>query len=185
MSKQLGAVVVAAAFAVVGYKGMAEPQTSVPRLAYINSNAIIAEAPGAAEAQATFDREMARWQTEMQALSDTLQKMIEQYEQQQVMLSPEKRQERQQAIQQKRLDYQKRASDLEQVAQRRQQELVQPVLDRIQTTLMQIRDEGNYTMIFDAAAGSGLIVADTTLNITGQVIERMKASAGQGQDTAN
>jgi Skp family chaperone for outer membrane proteins len=62
---------------------------------------------------------------------------------------------------------------LEQVAARRRQELIQPILDNITATLAQIRDENDYTMIFDAAAGA-LIAADTTLNITGVVIERLK-----------
>lgn len=184
MRNKVSAVVVAAALALVGYKGIAEPQGSDPKFAYIDSNEIIAEAPGAQEAQATFDREMARWRAEAQALADTLQEMIQEYEQQQVMLSPEKRQERQQVIQQKRLEYQRRLSDLDQVAQRRQQELVQPIYENITNTLIQIRDEGDYTMIFDAAAGA-LIAADTTLDITAQVIQRLKAGGGEGPETGN
>jgi len=181
---KVSAIVVAAALAMVGYKGIAEPQATGPRLAYINSNEIIAQAPGAAEAQETFDKEMARWRTEVQALADTLQQMIQQYDQQQVMLSPEKRQERQQQIQQKRLQYQQRVSDLEQVAQRRQQELVEPIYEQITAALVEIRDQGDYTMIFDAAAGA-LIAADTTLDITNQVVERLQANAGQGESTGN
>lgn len=183
MRNQVSAVVVAAALALVGHKGI-EPQATAPRLAYINSNQIIAEAPGAAEAQATFDKEMARWRTEVQALADTLQQMIEQYDQQQVMLSPEKRQERQQTIQQKRLDYQRRVADLEQVAQRRQQELVEPIYDQITSVLVEIRDAGEYTMIFDAAAGA-LIAADTTLDITDQVIQRLRAADPPSEGTGN
>lgn len=169
----MSAVVVATALAMLGYKGISEPQGSATKLAYINSNEIIAQTPGAAEAQQTFDREMARWRTEMQALEDSLQQMITTYEQQQIMLSPEKRQERQQEILQKRLEYEQRANDLQEVAQRRQAELVQPIYDRITLALTQIRDESDYTMIFDAAAGA-LIAADTTLDITGVVIERLK-----------
>ena len=184
MLNKVSAVVVAGALAVAGYKGIAEPQMNGPRLAYINSNEIIAQAPGAAEAQATFDREMARWRTEVQALADTLQQMIQQYDQQQVMLSPEKRQERQQEIQRKRLEYQRRVSDLEQVAQRRQQELVEPIYEDITAALVEIRDQGNYTMIFDAA-GSGLIAADTTLDITDQVIARLQANVSADQGAGN
>jgi outer membrane protein len=170
---RVSAVVVATALAMLGYKGISEPQGAATKLAYINSNDIIAQAPGAAEAQQTFDREMARWRTEVQALADSLQQMMTTYEQQQIMLSPEKRQERQQEILQKRLEYEQRVNDLQEVAQRRQQELVQPIYDRITQALTQIRDEYEYTMIFDVAAGA-LIAADTTLDITGIVVERLK-----------
>jgi outer membrane protein len=168
----------------LGYKGMSEPQGGAMKLAYIDSNVIIAQTPGSEEAQATFDREMARWQTEVQALADSLQLMMTAYEQQQIMLSPEAKQERQQEILQKRMEYEQRVADLEQVAARRRQELIQPIFDKITATLAQIRDEGDYTMIFDAAAGA-LIAADTTLNITGVVIERLTQQGTTPGNTQN
>ncbi|NIR43026.1 MAG: OmpH family outer membrane protein [Gemmatimonadetes bacterium] len=179
MRYRVSAIVAATALAVLGYRGLGEPQEQVPKLAYINSNEIIAEAPGAAEAQATFEREMARWQSEIQAMSDSLDEMISAYEQQQVMLSPEKRQERQRTIELKRMEYQQRTLDLEQVAAQRQQELVQPIFDNIRRVLVSIRQERGYSMIFDAAGGA-LIDADTTLDITPLVIERLRADAGGG-----
>jgi outer membrane protein len=178
------AVLAAAALAALGYKGISEPQSNGIQLAYINSNEIIAQAPGAAEAQATFDREMARWRSEVQALADSLQEMISTYEQQQVMLSPDARTERQQDIQQKRIEFQQRTTDLESAAARRQQELVQPIYERISQVLQQVRDDRNYTMIFDAAAGA-LIAADTTLDITSEVIQRLVDLEGGQQGPAN
>ncbi len=181
---KLSAVLAAAALAMLGYESIGQPQGSQTKLAYINSNDIIAQTPGASEAQATFDREMARWRNEVQVLSDSLQLLITTYEQQQVMLSPEARQERQQDILRKRVEYEQRVNDLQQVAQRRQQELVGPIYEKITTTLVQIRDEQQYTMIFDAAAGA-LIAADTALDITDLVIERLKLLGGGPGDTGN
>ncbi len=173
MRYKASAVVALLALALVGYNGIGQPQASETKLAYINSNDIIAQTPGASEAQNTFDREVARWRSEVQVLADSLQQMITTYEQQQVMLSPEARQERQQEILQKRLEYEQRVNDLQQVAQRRQQELVQPIYEMITAVLLEVRDERDYTMIFDAAAGA-LIAADTALDITDLVIERLK-----------
>lgn len=184
MRNTVTAVAVTAVVALAGYSGLNLPQEGQTRLAYINSNEIIAQTPGAGEAQATFDREMARWRTEVQALADSLQEMISTYEQQQIMLSPEVKQERQQEMLQKRLEYDQRVNDLQQVAQRRQAELVQPILDKIQTALSAIRDEFSYTMIFDVAGGA-LIAADTTLDITTLVIERLKQASAQPGSTPN
>lgn len=181
MQYKASGILVATALATLGYAGFSQTQDTQCKLAYVYTNAIMAQAPGAAEAQATYDREMANWNAEVSAMSDSLQAMIAQYDQQQVMLSPEARQQRQQEITAKQREYQQRTSDLEQVAQRRQQELLQPILDRVSTVLRQIREEGGYTMIFDASPGSNLVEADTTLNITALVIERMQAqSASQG-----
>lgn len=179
MKYRASAVVTAAALAALGYTGLSQPQAEGPKLAYINSNVIITQAPGAAEAQATFDREMARWQSEVQVLSDSLQQMITTYEQQEIMLSPQVKQERQQEILQKRMEYEQRVTDLQQVAQRRQAELVQPIFNQIATVLSEIREERDYAMVFDAA-GNALIAADTTLDITALVIERLGAIAPQG-----
>ena len=173
----ISAIVGATALALLGYK-VSEPQTQVPKLAYINSTEIIAQAPGAAEAQATFERELARWRNEVKALEDSLQQMMSNYDQQQIMLSPEARQERQREITTKQLEY------LQQVAERRQQELVQPIFENIRAVLVSIRQQQGYTMIFDAAAGA-LIDADTTLDITPLVIQRLQAQANSGQNPPN
>jgi outer membrane protein len=180
----MGALVIGSTLAVLGYNGFSEPQQAPVRLAYINSNEVIAETPGASDAQATFDREMARWQAEVKVLEDSLQQMITTYEQQQVMLSPQARQDRQQEIMQKQLEYQQRAADLQQVAQRRQAELVQPIFDKISSALKDIRAERGYTMIFDASAGA-LLAADTTLDVTALVIEYLRAQQEAGGDTEN
>jgi outer membrane protein len=181
---KVSAILIATALAALGYKGIAEPQGAQVRLAYINSNEIIAQAPGSAEAQATFEREVATWRSEVMALADSLQVMIDAYEQQQVMLSPEARQQRQDDINEKRLEYQQRTADLDETAQRRQAELVGPIYEAISTVLVQIRDEQDYTMIFDAAAGA-LIAADTTYDITGVVIDRLRAQQATEGGTAN
>lgn len=185
MRYRVSALLVAAAMALLGYGGLTAPQGGAVRLAYINSNVIIAQTPGASEAQATFEREMALWNSQVQALADSLQQMITAYEQQQIMLSPERRQERQAEIQQKRLEFEQRTADLEAVALRRRRELVEPIFERISNVLMQIQAEGQYTMIFDAAS-EALVAADTTLDITAMVIERLRAQqAGGGGGSAN
>ncbi|MGD2154542.1 MAG: OmpH family outer membrane protein [Gemmatimonadales bacterium] len=184
MQYKVSAILVATAFAALGYAGFNQPQGPQIKLAFVNSNEIISQAPGAAEAQATFEREMAGWNAQVEAMGDSLNEMITQYEQQQVMLSPEARTQRQQAINQRRLDFQQRTAELEQVAQRRQAQLLQPITNAVRTVLEELRVEQQYTMIFDAAAG-GLIAADTTLDITAQVLERLRAQSAQPEGAGN
>ena len=184
MRYSASAVLVATVFAMLGYQGINQPQATDMRFAYVNSNVILEQAPGATEAQATFDREVARWQSEVQVLEDSLREMVSAYEQQQVMLSPEARTRRQQDIQQKNLEYQQRTADLQQVAERRRMELIQPITEMITATIREIRAEGSYTMIFDSAAGA-LLAADTTLDITSQVIDRIVQQTGAAAETGN
>jgi len=146
------------------------------KIAYIDSRIIIAEAPGAKEAQESFERDMNRFRAELQVLEDSLKALVSEYEQKQVLLSPEAKRQKEEEIRRKQRQYQERATELESQAAKRQSELVEPIMARIQEVLSQIQKEGGYAMIFDAAAGA-LVAADTSLDITRQVIERLKATA--------
>ncbi len=146
------------------------------RFAYINSQKILAQAPGAAEAQRTFEQEMAGFRSEVDNLGKELERLQADFERQQGTLSATVRQQRQQEMQQKFDSYQQRVRELEQSAQRRQAELVEPIMKRISEVIEQIRAEGNYAMIFDASAGS-LITADPSLDLTERVLARLRTAA--------
>jgi len=146
------------------------------KFAYIDTRRVIAEAPGASEAQATFDQEIQAFQTELETLEAELQTMLDDYERQQVTLSPEARRERQEAIRTKQSDYQQRAQQMELAAARRQAELVEPIMARIQTVLSEMQRSEGYAFIFDAAAGA-VVAADPSLDLTDQVLTRLRAGA--------
>jgi len=146
------------------------------RYAYINSQRIMAEAPGTSEAQSAFEQDMQRYRSELEQLETELDTLQQNLERQQGTLSAAARQERQQEIQQKFMAYQQRQAELEREAQQRQAELVSPIMQRITVVIEQIREEGGYAMIFDAATGA-LITADPSLDLTEQVLERLRTTA--------
>ena len=150
--------------------GAAEAQTL--RIAYLNSQEVMNAAPGAAEAQSQFDREMQEFQNEIQQLEEALRGMEQQYQQQQLTLSPEARQNREQQIQARIQEYQQRSTQLQEQAARRRAELVQPVMDEITAVIEELREEGSYALILDVAAGS-IVSADPTLDVTEEVIRRL------------
>lgn len=153
---------------------------SAPKLAFINSQRIIAEAPGAQSARQTLEREMEGYRQELGKLEEEIQQMVTDYERKRSMLSNDARQREEEAIMQKQRDAQQRAMQLEDQAARRQNELVEPVMRRIQEVIDAIRAEGNYAMIFDVAAG-GVIAADPSLDLTDQVLARLRPTAGNNR----
>lgn len=155
--------------------GAVEAQTL--KIAYINSQEILLQAPGAEEAQTRFDSEMQGYQQEIARLESELQNMETSLQQQSLTLSPEARANREQALQQKFQEYQQRAGQLQQVAQERRAELIQPVMDEITSVIEMIREEGAYSLILDAAAGS-IVSADPVLDLTQEVINRLQAQTG-------
>jgi outer membrane protein len=156
-------------------------EAQAPRIAYIDSQAILQEAPGAQEAQQAFEREMAGFQQEMERMGEELQRLITTYQQQQRTLSDEARQAREGEIRRKEMEYQQRAEELEMEADSRRRALVEPILDRMSDAIEAIREEGSYAMIFDVASRS-IIAADPALDLTSQVIERLRASEDDRED---
>ncbi|HZD04523.1 MAG TPA: OmpH family outer membrane protein, partial [Longimicrobiales bacterium] len=114
----------------LGAGGLSAQQAGL-KIGYINSQSILDEAPGAQEARDQFNQEMEGVRAEVQQMGQQLDELIQQYEQQQLTLSPQAKEQREQAILTKRQDYQARVQELEEQADQRQQELVKPVMDRI------------------------------------------------------
>lgn len=174
MRKAYSVVLGALAVAIVGVLP-ASAQTA-PKMAFINSQRIIAEAPSAQSARQTLEREMEGYRKELNQLDEQIQKMVTDYEQKRSMLSQDARAKQEEAIMQKQREAQQRAMQLEDQAAKRQNELVEPVMRKIQDVIDAIRSEGKYAMIFDVAAG-GLIAADPSLDITDQVLARLRPTA--------
>jgi outer membrane protein len=147
-----------------------------PKLGFINSQPIIAVAPGAQSARQTLEREMDGYRKEISQLEEQIQKLVTDYERKRSMLSADARTKEEEAIMQKQRDAQQRAMQLEDQAAKRQNELVEPVMRKIQEVIDSIRDEGKYAMIFDVAAG-GVIAADPSLDLTDQVLARLRPTA--------
>ncbi|MBM4184889.1 MAG: OmpH family outer membrane protein [Gemmatimonadetes bacterium] len=154
--------------------GPAEAQTL--KIGYINSQQILAGSAEAAAAQQQFDREMQGYQSEVQQLQQEITGMQQRLEQQQLTLSPEAKATREQQIQTRVTEYQTRTQQLQQLAEQRRDELIQPVMDRITVIIEGVREEGQYSLILDVAAGA-IIAADTTLDLTPEVIRRLGATA--------
>jgi outer membrane protein len=146
------------------------------KIGYINSQVIIAEDPSAMAAQEQFQREMVPFESELQALEAEIADLLSQYQAQQITLTANARRARQDAIVQRQEAYQERMAQIEAEAGRRQQELVAPIMERINSIIQEIRSEGLYTFIFDVAGG-GLIAADESFDLTGDVMERLAVGA--------
>ena len=145
-----------------------------PKIGYINSQVIIAQDPTAIAAQEQFKREMVPWESELQVLEREIAGLLNQYRAQQVTLTASTRRARQEEILQKQEAYQARMEQIEVQAATRQQELVQPIMERINSIIQDIREAGGYTFIFDVAGG-GLIAADESFDLTDEVMERLAA----------
>ena len=169
-------VVAAAAILVAAASPLSGQQATQGRVVFLNSQQVLAAAPGAREAQATLEREMGELRAQVQGMEQTLDSMMTVYDQRQVMLSPEARREMQEQIRTRQREFQGRAMQMEQQASSRQAELLQPIMARVQQVIDVLREERGYGLVLDAAGG-GVISADPTLDITQEVLTRLRSTA--------
>jgi outer membrane protein len=150
-----------------------------PSVAFVNTQEVVMNAPGATEAQQTFQAELKEYQAEVEQMQAELDSLTQALEQQRSTLTPEAEQRREEEIVQKRQELQQRAQQLEQEVGNRQQELLQPILERVQGVIETLREERGYALVFDVS-GPGVVAADPSLNITQDVLQRLEEQQASG-----
>ena len=169
------AAVAAAAFLVV--VPVAGAQSTV-KIGFVRSQALLQGAPGRAEAEAQFEKEMGTYRTQVQRMGDSLNALVADLRKNEASLSSTAKETRQRAIVQREEEYQNRTRQLEQQAQQRQLELIRPITELVQRAISEVRAEEGYAMLFDAdAQGSPLVAADTTLDATPKVLAKLQTLA--------
>jgi outer membrane protein len=147
-----------------------------PRIGYIDSQAILAEAPGAREAQAEFDRQMDRLSQEAETMQTALDELISEYQAQQSTLVPNIRQSREAEIVQRQQRYQERLQQMDEELARSRQTLIEPILNEMSATIEEMRLEGGFGFIFDVQ-GPSIVAADPALDLTQEVLRRLREKA--------
>jgi outer membrane protein len=147
------------------------------KLAFVQTSALLEQAPGRAEAEAQFEKETGGYREQIKRMSDSLNAMVSAFEKRQASLAAATRDAQAKDIQSREAEYQRRSRDLEQKAQARQSELVQPILDKIKQAIEDVRVEGGFTMIFNADQGSPIVAVDKNLNVTDRVLTKLRGTA--------
>jgi outer membrane protein len=148
---------------------------SANKIGYIDTRRVIQEAPGAAEARSTLEREMQALQTQLNAMEDSLKAMFTEYQQRQQMMSADAKRTREQELTAKNQAMQQRASEMQQHAQRRQQEVMQPIMTKVEQIIDDVRKAEGYAIVFDRSS-EAIVSADPALDLTQKVIDRLKAA---------
>ncbi|MBV9110689.1 MAG: OmpH family outer membrane protein [Gemmatimonadetes bacterium] len=146
------------------------------KIGFVNSQRILAEAPGVQQAQQTLQGEVTRMRAPLDSMEARLNTASQQFQQQQATMTPAARDARQNELQQQFAAYQQRGQQLQEQAQQRQQALMAPIMQQIRTAIEALRAAGGYTMIVDSSNES-IIVVDPAADLTDQVIRRLAGTA--------
>ena len=162
-----------------GAQGTSGASAQVPvKIGYINSALLLQQAPGRAEAEAQFDREVGAYRQQLARMNDSLTALMAAYDRDAATLDTTTRAARGKAIRDREAQYQDRARGLDSTMQARQAQLVKPIMERVQGVIEAIRSEDGYSMILDVGAQASVVVAaDKRLDLTDRVLARLKSQA--------
>jgi outer membrane protein len=154
----------------------ADAQTS-GSIGFVNTEQILRQTPGYEAADSILAAERTVFQSEATSLQAQLDSAMGAFDQQQLVLSPQAREEKVAELRALNDRIQARLQELQNQDLERQRELVTPLEARIQTVIDGIRAERNLAIIFDVANPNSTIVsADMTMDLTALVISRLQAA---------
>jgi outer membrane protein len=172
-------IALATSLIAIGAAGAQTAPASAPvtvKIGYINSAQLLQEAPGRAEAEAQFDREVGAYRTQLQRMNDSLNTLMAAFDRDAAKLDTTTRAARGKVIRDRETEYQARARGLDSTMQARQAQLVKPIMERVQAVIESIRQEDGYSMILDVGAQASVVVAaDKRLDLTDRVLARLKS----------
>jgi len=145
------------------------------KFAFVDSEKIKQNYKEWQKAEETFNTEFAAWEEEAAKMETELRQMIQDYEKQKLILSAEKKLEREAAIGAKEEalgSFTREISAPGGKAERRMNELVTPLYDEIQAAIEKVAIEDNYDFVFNSV---GLAYARKELDITDKVIEILES----------
>ena len=144
------------------------------KLAFVDFQRIQTEYKDFQAAQAEFDKDVEGWKKELGTLEDAIVQMEADYEKQKLLLSEEKRSEREKTITDKKMEYQQLSTSILGPGGRadaRQKGLLDGVLKKVNDALALVASRENYAVIFEKAA---LAYAQEKLDITDKVIQELE-----------
>jgi outer membrane protein len=145
------------------------------KIGYIDSQRIFAEYRETQEAERLYKLEVDKWKADAAAKEQEIARLREELQAQSLMLSDEKQREKKLELDRKLEEYQRFVAEIfgeEGTAARRNRELTQPIVDKINKILEQLSENEGYTLVFDVA-NANIVYAKKELDLTDRVLEEL------------
>jgi outer membrane protein len=145
------------------------------KIGVITDENIKTKYPPFLRAQEQFETERKAWDKEAQDKSDELNTMIEDYNNQKVVLSDEKKKEREATIRTKKdaLDFfTRQIYGPSGTAERKQAELLDPILEKIHQAIQAVAEEESFDIILTSS--SGLAYFKPSMDVTDKVLAKLE-----------
>lgn len=156
------------------------PQDNPMKVGFIDSQAVLGAYPGTTEAQATFNTENEAWRRQATSMEQEVTRMTQELERQSMAMSQERRSQLQAELQARGVEYQNFINEIwgqDGRAFQRNEELMKPIVDKLNGLLETVGSDEDFDFILDAATAA-IVYADPSYDLTPKFIELM----GTGDD---
>ena len=153
----------------------AVPASAEVKIGYIDTVKIFANYKETIEAEEVYKKEVDAWKKQAEEMEAELARMREDIQSQTLMLSAEKLEEKKLAFDQRMKEYQKYMQDIfgeNGEAARRNKELTEPIVEKINGVIEQVAEEEGFTLVLDSSQGV-IVYADKEIDITDMIIQRL------------
>ncbi len=146
------------------------------RYAIIDSKYILDKMPEYKDAQKKLDQFSELWQQEIDQKQAIVDKMLKEYDAEQVMLSDELKKKREDELYNKEKelrDLQKKRFGFEGDLFKKRQELIKPIQDKVYNAVQKLAVDKQYDFILDKSEGITVIFADPKLDKSDEVLRNL------------
>jgi outer membrane protein len=145
------------------------------KIGYIDSIKIFAENKETQDAERLYRQDVQQWEAQKQRMEQEIARMGEELNAQSPMLSEEKKAERRLEMQRKMDEYKRFMEETfgdNGLAAKRNKELTQPIIDKINKIIETLAIAQKITFVFDVA-NANIVYADKQFDLTDLVLERL------------
>lgn len=146
------------------------------KFAFVDSEYILNKIPTYRSAREQLDKTSKQYQSEVEQGYADVEKMVKDFQSEQVLLTPEMRQKRQQQIfdaEAKVKELQEKYFGREGMLFKKQEELVKPIQDQVYTAVKELATEGGYAAIIDVASSSSVLYSSPRFDKSDEVLKKL------------
>ena len=162
--------------AFIGLLILTSAMAMAQKYAFVDSEYIRKNIPAFTTAQEQLDKLSKQWEKEVADGYAVVEQMYKSYQSESVLLSPDMKTKREEAIvakEKEMKDLQNKYFGVDGDLFKKREELVKPIQDEIIKAIKEIAVDGSYAVIFDTAAGGNILFANPKFDISDQVLEKL------------
>ena len=125
---------------------------SAQKFGHINTQELFAQMPEVAQVKLKMDTIQSQYENQLASMNEEFQRKVQDYQAQEATMADAIKQIRQQELQEMQQRIQLFYQTAEQDIQKKQQELLAPVHEKLAKAIKAVGERENYTYIFDSAA---------------------------------